>query len=406
MVTKDLKKRLELKDLELTALLEITQSINNNLPRESLYKIFNFTLRANLKLKKVALYVKDEEWSCKVNFGTRHDFTRIIPSRQILSAEGISDLRDFKSGDPFKEFEKVIPIRHKGNLLGVVLIGGYDRTDYETGEININFIEALSNIIIVAIENKKLARKELQQQAFQKELEIARKVQHFLFPKDLPDNDKIKIYSSYLPHQMVGGDYFDYIPLEQDKFLLCIADVSGKGIPAALLMSNFQASLRTIIRQTTRFEKIIPELNFQLLQNSNGENFITFFAALYNKKKKVLKYVNSGHNPPIFHSEKTDFRQLHSGSTVLGIIDELPFINVGKIHDLDKFFLFAYTDGLIETFNEDNEPFGQERVFKIIEESVSEDLEKLHQKVIDEVTAFRGINNFNDDITLLSCRLK
>jgi len=401
----DLRKNFELKELELNALLEITQSINNNLPRESLYKIFNFTLRANLKIKKLALYVNDEYWACRVNFGTKNDFFKINPTDIILSTDGISNLSDLDKDDPFAEFEKVIPVKHKGNLLGVVLLGGYNLEDYKNGEINLNFIEALSNIIIVAIENKKLARRELEQQAFQKELEIARNVQHFLFPKKLPDTKNIKIHSSYLPHQMVGGDYFDYIPINDNQLLICIADVSGKGIPAALLMSNFQASLRTLLRQTTKFENIIRELNYQILQNSNGESFITFFAALYNKTEKYFKYVNAGHIPPIFYSSQTGITELSSGTTVLGIMDSLPFLNVGKIRNIDQFFFFAFTDGLIETFNEEDEPFGSDRVSAIIKEYKDADLKKLHQVVIDEVKKFKGSREFNDDITLLSCRI-
>lgn len=399
----DLKKHFELKELELNALLEITQSINNNLPRESLYKIFNFTLRANLKLKKLALYVYDEHWACKVNFGTQNNFFKINPTDSILLADGISNLEGLDEHDPFAEFEKVVPVKHKGNLLGVVLLGGYNRDDYRNGEINLNFIEALSNIIIVAVENKKLARKELEQRTFQKELEIARNVQHFLFPKKLPNNEKIRLHSSYLPHQKVGGDYFDYIPVDENQFIICIADVSGKGIPAALLMSNFQASLRTIVRQTTKFEKIIRELNYQILQNSNGESFITFFAGLYNKADKYFKYVNAGHIPPIFYSAQTGLTQLEKGTTVLGIIDNLPFLNVGKIRDIEKFFFFSFTDGLIETFDEEDEPFGAERVLEIISEHKDKNLKDLHRIVIDEVTRFKGSRDFNDDITLFSC---
>lgn len=401
--SQDLRKQVELMELELNALLEITQSINNNLPEDDLYRIYNFTLRANLKLKKLALYVKDDVWKCKVNFGTGIDFFDLPLSQRILSKEKISDLKYDRDLDPFSEFEKVIPIFHKSTLLAVVLLGGYSQEDYDSGEININFIEALSNIIIVAIENKKLARAELEQKAIQKELEIARNVQKFLFPKKLPNNERLRIHSSYLPHQMVGGDYFDFIPITDNQFLICIADVSGKGIPAALLMSNFQASLRTLIRQTTNFEHIVKELNFQILQNSNGESFITFFAAIYNQNDHYFKYINAGHLPPLFYTEKSGLTHLELGTTVLGIFDSLPFLNVGKIRVVEKFFFFAYTDGLIETFNEMEEPFGPERVAKIIESNLKADLSSLHQTVIDQVRSYKGTREFMDDITLLSC---
>lgn len=399
------QKNYELKDLELTSLLEITQAINNNLPEESLYKIFNFMLRANLKIKKIALYVKDERWECKVNFGTRSDYRKVPFRDHGLKIQEIGDLQKNKGYKSFKEFERIIPVRHKDQLLAVVFIGGFNPEDYENGQINLNFIQTLSNIIIVAIENKKLARKELEQKALQRELEIARNVQQFLFPKNLPYHDTLKIYASYQPHHMVGGDYFDFIPVNENKFLICIADVSGKGIPAALMMSNFQASLRTMLRQTTNLDKIVRELNYQILQNSNGESFITFFAAIYNKKTRNLRYVNAGHHPPLFSSADTGLIQLELGTTVLGIFHPLPFLTIGKIPDLDNFFFLAFTDGLIETFNEEDEPFGVERVVRIVEENLQLDLKDLHKKILTEVNEFNASNVLSDDITLLSCHV-
>src|SRR5690606_29458738 len=125
-----------------------------------------------------------------------------------------------------------------------VFVGGLDKNeDGSVDEDGLRFIQALSNIIIVAIENKKLAAKQLAQEAFRKELEIASDVQQYLFPESLPNTDILKVEASYLPHDIVGGDYYDYIPINKDQFLICIADVSGKGIGAALMMSNFQASL-------------------------------------------------------------------------------------------------------------------------------------------------------------------
>jgi len=405
MDLESIKKKFELKDMELNALLEITQSINNNLPEESLYKIYNFTLRANLKIKKIALYVKDLEWECKVNFGTKLDFYEVEFNESDLNIQNISNLKNLKRGNPFTEFETVIPISHKKDLLAVVFLGGYKQQDYQDGPININFIQTLSNIIIVAIENKKLARKELEQKAFQKELEIARKVQHFLFPKELPYTENLKIFSSYEPHQMVGGDYFDYIPIDENQFLICIADVSGKGIPASLLMSNFQASLRTLIRQTNKLEKIVRELNYQILQNSNGESFITFFVAIYNKSLKYFKYINAGHNPPLFCSNGSSISQLELGTTVLGVFHPLPFLKIGKIRNLESFFLLAFTDGLIETFDEEDEPFGVESVITIVEKNLDLELKDLHEKIISEVNTFNASSVLNDDITLLSCKI-
>lgn len=403
----DVKKQFEIKELELNALLEITQAINSNLPEESLYKIYNFTLRSNLNIKKLALFVLDDEWNCKASFGTDHHYQKVKLLPEFKTIQDITHLREFDECD-FTEFDIVIPVAHKDKTLALIFVGGLDKNDprYEN-EDGIRFIQALSNIIIVAIENKKLVRKQLAQEAFRKELEIASDVQQFLFPSKLPNTDSLKIEASYLPHDLVGGDYYDYIPINKNQFLICVADVSGKGIPAALMMSNFQASLRTLLRQTPNLTDIVEALNFQVLENTKGEKFITLFAAIYDIRLKTMVYVNSGHNPPILMQRSKEFRLLEDGSTVLGAMHPLPFLNEGFITDLDDFLLFCYTDGLIETVNEQNQEFGIESLMSYFKQDhiSTKDLKTIHQDIIVALDSFKGRNGYHDDITMLSCRV-
>jgi sigma-B regulation protein RsbU (phosphoserine phosphatase) len=407
MAELDIKKQFEIKELELNALLEITQAINSNLPEESLYKIYNFTLRSNLNIKKMALFVLDDKWECKVSFGTDRQFfhTSLLP--ELKTIQDITHLKEFEQCD-FTEFDIVIPVAHKTQTLALVFVGGLDKNDprYEN-EDGIRFIQALSNIIIVAIENKKLVRKQLAQEAFRKELEIASDVQQFLFPKKLPNTDKLKIEASYLPHDIIGGDYYDYIPINKNQFLICVADVSGKGIPAALMMSNFQASLRTLLRQTPNLTDIVEALNFQVLENTKGEKFITFFGAIYDVRLKTMVYVNAGHNPPILLDKKHGLRLLEDGSTVLGAMNPLPFLNEGFVTDLDEFMLFCYTDGLIETLNEKGNEFGMDALMDYFREEATytKDLKMIHQDLIVGLDNFKGKNAYHDDITILTCRV-
>ena len=405
MTEQTLKAKYEIKELELNALLEITQAINNNLSEESLYKIYNFTLRSNLNIQKLALFVLDDDWNCKVSFGTKKHFNKANLLPAFKTIQDITHLKEFEACD-FTVFDLIIPVAHKGNTLALVFVGGLEKDDYHDDD-GIKFIQALSNIIIVAIENKKLVRKQLQQESFRKELEIASDVQQFLFPDKLPNTDVLKVEASYLPHDMVGGDYYDYIPINKNQFLICVADVSGKGIPAALMMSNFQASLRTLLRQTPNLTDIVEALNFQVLENTKGEKFITFFAAIYDIRLKTMVYVNSGHNPPILLDKKNGIRLLEEGSTVLGAMHPLPFLNEGFLTNLDDFLLFCFTDGLTETVNESEQEFGMERLMEYfqIEETYTRDLKDIHQDIIVALDNFKGRNSYHDDITILSCRV-
>lgn len=403
----DIRKQFEIKELELNALLEITQAINSNLPEESLYKIYNFTLRSNLNIKKLALFVLDDDWFCKAYFGTQHQYSKVKLLPEFKTIQDITHLKEFTACE-FTEFDIIIPVAHKTNTLALVFVGGLDKYDerYEN-EDGIRFIQALSNIIIVAIENKKLVRKQLEQEVYRKELEIASDVQQFLFPEHLPYTDILKIEASYLPHDLVGGDYYDYIPINKNQFLICVADVSGKGIAAAMMMSNFQASLRTLVRLTPNLTDIIEALNFQVLENTKGEKFITFFAAIYDIQLKTMVYVNAGHNPPLLWDRKHGIRLLEDGATVLGAMHPLPFLNEGFIPDLDDFLIFCYTDGLTETLNEQGEQYGVESLMKYFDQdgTYSKDLKTMHQDIIVALDIFKGRNGYNDDITILSCRV-
>jgi sigma-B regulation protein RsbU (phosphoserine phosphatase) len=398
----DYRKQYHLKQMELDSLLEITEAINNNLPESALYKIYDFTIRANLNIQKYALYVYETNWEAKVSYGCSVDLTKTgsIPD-ELTSIRVITKLNGVP--EPFDMFKVAIPIHHKTKLLAVVLATGQDG---DQDNLNLTFLQAISNLIIVAIENKRLARRQLEEEAIRKELEIAKNVQAFLFPANLPDGVRLKVEASYLPHHTVGGDYYDYVPINKNQFLVCIADVSGKGIPAALMMSNFQASLHTMLRHTSNLTEITEALNYQIHESAKGESFITFFAAIYDHELNTMVYINAGHNPPFLFDDKGEQLSLETGTTVLGVFDPLPFISEGFIPDLNGFTMFAYTDGLTETENESGEEIGSERIAEIIKKMHKKKLTKVHEEILNEIDSFRGNVSYKDDITMLSCRVE
>lgn len=404
MPIEKIKNRFFRKELEVNALLEITQAVNNNLPEEDLYKIFEFTLRANLQLDRMALYVKEEDWECKVQFGTIKDFKELPMDTGCLNIKSITQLDTVDlSISCFSEFDIIIPILHKERLLAFVFLKSVKVDDQEA---ETTFIQALSNIILVAIENKRLARRQLEQQAFLRDMEIAKNVQHNLFPKNLPVTDKLEVKAFYQPSQTVGGDYYDYIEIpDQNQFMVCIADVSGKGIPAALLMSNFQAVLRTLSRKGQNLEEVVHELNYQLVANANGENFITFFMAVYDYETKGLRYVNAGHNPPVMINQHGKAQQLTEGTTILGAFEPLPFLSTGFVENVDAFSIFLFTDGVTETFNDDGDEYGPERLEAFLKDHQSVSLDEMHGNLIAELNQFGNGRPFSDDLTFLSCRV-
>lgn len=393
------------KQLELDALLEITQAINSNMSEESLYKIFYFSCISNLSVTKLALFVKQEgQWICKVQHKTNKDYTDVPLSKKLNDIDDITIIDSFFDFDGFEEFGIIIPVKHEKNMLAYVLASGVGNVEMER-DTQMSFIQTLANIIMVAIVNKRLVREQLKQEVFKKEMEIASTVQHMLLPKVLPNDKALQIDVRYIPHRSVGGDYYDYVKVNEHMHLICIADVAGKGVPAALMMSNFQASLRTIIRQTTDISYIVRELNHVLMTNAEGQSFITFFGGIYDAKTRMLTYINAGHNAPYLCSEG-ELKRLTDGSTVLGAFPELPFIAEGKVEVPKNALLFAFTDGMTEVFDEKGDEFGEERMEKFAFSNQADELEKINEGVFNMINEFKGKEEFRDDLTLLACRFK
>ena len=394
------------KQLELNAILEISQAINANLPEDSLYKIFYFTCLSSFRFDSLSLVVFENDSGIVVaskNMNLSESDLKIFNDFEFLSDTVARE--DLELGSEFDFIDVVIPVVHKNKKLAVVLIGDEDQS-YENEKSRFSFIQTLANIIMVAIENKRLVRRELKREAFRKEMEIAQDVQGLLFPKSLPNTDQIHFFASYLPHSSVGGDYYDCIKLNEEEYLFCIADVSGKGVPAALIMSNFQASLRTLSHYSSfDIKQIVIELNYQIFRSAQGEKFITLFLAKYNTKTRRMVYVNCGHNASLL-LDKTGLQKLEIGTTVLGAFEELPFITVGHLIVEKDSLIVNYTDGLTETFNKDLEEYGEERLEQFFIDNKGRELAILHQELIIAIDEFKGKNAYIDDLTLLTAELK
>ena len=391
-----------IKQLQLNSLLEVTEAINNNTSENDLYRIFYFISISNLRFKHIAhLVQEDGALVSKTSKDLEIDEILMEHLKILNFKEGIIDLsKRAKLKVLHDNIDYIIPITHKDRLLAYILVGLGKEEKHENEEFT--FIQTLANIIMVAIENKRLVRKELQNVALQKELEIASTVQNLLLPKTLPDNDWLRTHVTYVPNKIVGGDYYDFIELDNDQVIFCIADVSGKGMPSALLMSNFQAVLRTFLRQNADLKALVEELNFQILSSSEGIHFVTFFVAKIDINTGKVEYINAGHNPPIFLSGKRE-KLLKEGTTILGALDELPFVNVGHLQLKKGDLLYSYTDGVSEVMNYKDEEYGEEKVIQqILKANKEGDLVKIHQRILTAIDEFRGERGFFDDLTMYS----
>lgn len=396
-----LEKELNLKELQIKSLLTITQAINDNVSAEGLYNMYRSFLSWEMGIDKMALFVKqDEHWVCTshINFNKK-SVKKLIP---LLLA--FNRLHTVKEDDPkeLKIFDIIIPVFHKNNPIAYSVIGGIK--DKEDLYNKIQFITTITNIIAVALENKRLFNAQLIQEKYKREIELAREVQNMLIPKTLPHEEDYQLSSIYQPHFNIGGDYLDCIQFDKHKFAYCIADISGKGVAAALLMANFQATIHSLIYQYRDLETFVFALNQAVYRITQSDKFITFFIAEIDTKKKEMHYINAGHYPPmmIMNGQVT---KLKEGSTVIGAFEKLPSIKEGVVALEGEVTILSFTDGLADLKNKAGEYYEEERIEKFIKKHHNKDVDRFNEELLKEINTFRQEEAYPDDIAIITCKV-
>ncbi len=397
-----LERLLTVKQLQINSLLEVSQAINNNFSTSALFRIYEFILRAQMGIQRLLVFIKNDKWDCVCNSGVSDSFREINVDIDLSSFRNIATI-NVSRNEKLKEFDVIIPVLHKDTPLAYVLIGDLKTDDNDSLEEKLKFIQTITNIVIVAVENKKLFNNQIQQEVMRKELEFAAKMQSMLIPSDLPNNSVIEMASVYLPHHDIGGDYYDCLEISETELLFCIGDISGKGIAAALLMANFQANLRGEVSKLDNLGEFVQYLNVKVNQITKGEKFITLFIGVYNSETRILRYVNAGHNPPLLLKEGA-ITELDKGCTLLGMFEALPVMRIGKERIPEGGVLINYTDGLIDFENGKGEYFSQERLESFLISNGELQMEDFNKGLLKYVSDFKGEGLFIDDITILSCR--
>lgn len=400
--TEALERELNLKQLQINRLLNITQAINNNVSAEGLFNMYNSFLSWEIGVKKMALYIKEETgWLCASSIGIEEELCEIDISDQLPKYQSLKNVEN--TDHPLiKEFDVVIPVRHKDESIGYVFIGGFGEDDDMYNKVQ--FITTITNVVAVAIENKRLFKRKLEQERLKREMELAGNMQQMLIPNDLPQNKHYEFAYIYKPHLGVGGDYFDYIEFADGKLYSCIGDISGKGFAAALLMANFQANFHTLINRRTDLDEFVIDLNTSLNRITQGERFITFFISEYDIHTRRLRYINAGHNPPVL-VDGGEVKLLTKGCTILGSFDHLPEIEIGEVQVEHSSMLLTYTDGLTDITNDEGEFLSEEMLYQFVVDNYQLTPTEFNTKLMNFTKVFIGEGDYPDDFTLVSCKI-
>ncbi len=257
-----------------------------------------------------------------------------------------------------------------------------------------------------------LVKERVQREKLERELEIAKEVQEQLFPDHAPRMKRMDLAGTCLPARIVSGDYYDFLPLGGHELGLALGDICGKGISAALLMSNLQATLRSNVMNLWRKDgqngdktvaEIVNRLNNQIYSFTSANKFATFFYAVYDDERQQMTYCNAGHNPPLYFDGNT-VQRLSAGGTVVGVFSDIGYdqetiqLNSGGL-------FFAYTDGIVESTNEYGEEFGEERLIELIQKNRHLTADELKKIVVDQVLSWTSAEERDDDMTLIVARI-
>jgi sigma-B regulation protein RsbU (phosphoserine phosphatase) len=328
-------------------------------------------------------------------------FDIVITDLMMPGIDGMELLRHIKKDYP--NTVVVMITAHGSERIAVEAIkaGAYDYIPKP-----FSYPEEMLAVIERAVEHLRLKKEsELFQQHLEQELAEAQRIQQFLLPQQSPSIDGLDIGIFSLPARQVGGDYHDFIELPSGELGIVVGDVSGKGMPAALLMASVQASLRAYAETSYSPKHIISQVNNLLYRYTESHKFVTLFYGVLNPQSGTLTYSNAGHNYPLIFRENEDMFELDSTGMPCGILENASY-GEARIKMKRGDIALIYTDGITEAMNSDEMMFGEQRLKNVVSKSLHLDLTDLVNSIREELSRFVGNEPQFDDLTLVALKIK
>jgi len=403
---------------ELKILNEIATAISSALSLEQVMELMIRKCIKHLKAKQCAIMLldpKDKDRPFHTMIRKADSSTAMLPYRLDVQLMGwmLKNRKPLLIND-FSEFNQIrlapkdsggiksvlaAPLLLKGHMIGSLNVfnkqspGGF--TEADTRLLAIIATESAQ-----VIENARLYEGERALLRMQDEMQMAHRIQADLLPKSPPVVIGYDIAGISIPATLVGGDYFDFIRIDENRLGLCLGDVSGKGMPAALLMANVQATLRSQAISCGRPCECLARSNDLLLASTDLERYATLFYGVLDTGEHTIDYCNAGHNPPFIFRKGADPERLKVGGTVVGCFGATDYsdakvaINPGDV-------LLIYSDGVTEARDDRGEEFGESGIAALVTSSIDDPAESLLLKLIEMVKAHGGQAPPGDDITVV-----
>jgi phosphoserine phosphatase RsbU/P len=404
---------------EITSLLEISRAVESG---NDLQSILDFIMEECMKIMKaeaasLMLMVNDNnELEFRVALGPKGKDVKpfrlpvgkgiagwvALQGKPLLIADAYKDERfnpefDKKSGFKTKSII-CVPMTYKNKIIGVLqVLNRKDGTIFQNSDLRIFSIFASQAAL--AIENSRLFYSVLEKELMEKEMTIAAEIQRLMIPLKLPEAGGIVTKGTYLPSKDIGGDIYGIFPINANETLFCIGDVSGHGVPGALLVSTLHATMKAYLEFTTDLKLIVNKLNQLIVEISTKDKYVTFFIAHYNRVTSKLIYINAGHNPPYWLQREQPAEKLGSSGIALGVMPYEYKTTEIKIKSDD--ILVLYTDGLVEAWDERKKAFGDKKLHTIVNLHNEFNCKLLHDLIIQYANLHTAGVAKVDDFALL-----
>jgi len=405
--------------LEKSILLEVGKRISSSLELEEVLDLIIDSLKLVVPYDEAAIFLINEKTGAIENEVYRGYDPEVIEKVRLKVGQGLTgwvakngvpvivpdvskDPR-YIPARPETRSEMAVPLQSGPKVIGVFNLESNRENAYS--EHHLQLLETFASQAALAIENARLYREALKRRDTLKELQVARGVQRALLPKSTPTVKGFSFSAMNKPSHLVSGDLYDIIRLSDGRVVLTIGDVSGKGTPSAILMADFFATYRGLLRQRFPLGVILTRLNEHLRERASREHFVTFFLGILDPRTKKLEYINAGHNPPILFRANGTAELLDQGGPALGFVEATRFEKATvKLNSGDLLVLF--TDGVTEAQNPQGELFGVERLIETLRRSSHRKPSALKWDIHTAVRKFVGYDSLQDDLTLLIAKVR
>lgn len=400
---KELNRELDAKVNQLSSLFDLSKEFGGILKVEMVGKLLLYSIIGQLLVSKYAIinYI-GSSYNVLENKFPKETLERILKGNNLNEITDVIKKEEINLIFPsMRELgvELIVPMQIKGVTKGLIMLG-QRVAGHQFSKSDIEYVASVGGLAIIALENAILFNETLEKQKLEKDLETARNIQKNLLPKSTPKMKNFEIAAFNISAKQVGGDYYDLVRLSDEEVLFAIGDVSGKGVPAALLMANLQAFLKSICKQKIPLGEASNFINDLVSENTSNGSFITFFWGILDDASRKLTYVNAGHNPPLL-IRNNEIQKLRTGGMILGVMATIiPYSS--EIVQLEKGdLLILFTDGITEAMNPDYVEFSDERLEAMSLKMADKSSAEILDNIMDEVKIFIKGAEQSDDITII-----